>query len=377
METENINAESKGKIFLISNMWPDEESPGYGSFVKNLTDGFVKNGLEIVNKALIIGRPNLKFEKLKSYYRFFRQIIKGFTAGGFDLIYIHFPNQAIPILKFLYLFKHPKLIVNYHGEDLLYEEKGYLGILGKMTDKFVSKHAYRIVVPSDYFKKIVDERGIIDAEKIIVSPSGGISEDIFYPSDSFIPKTFSKESPMKIGYVGRLEPGKGIYSLLSVISELTSLGFPFKATIIGYGSLEQEVKDFINNDKYSENVTYIPRMPQKELGEVYRNLDLLIFPSIAKGESLGLTGIESMACGTPVIGSNARGIATYLRDGYNGFQISPEHPSEIVEKIMKYADLTPDQKIKMRENCIATGRKFYSKYVCDELSMTLVSIIKD
>ncbi|MDE6696273.1 MAG: glycosyltransferase family 4 protein [Muribaculaceae bacterium] len=375
MEQENSTAESKGKIFLISNMWPDEESPGYGSFVKNLTDGFVNNGLEIVNRALIIGRPSLKFEKLKSYFGFFRQIIKGFSHGGFDLIYIHFPNQAIPILKFLYLFKHPKLIVNYHGEDLLYEKKGYLGFLGKMTDKFVSKNAFRIVVPSEYFKKIVDERGIIDAHKIIVSPSGGISEDIFYPSESFIPKTFSKENPMRIGYVGRLEPGKGIFSLLNAISELTSSGFPFKATIIGYGTLEQDVKDFVKMDKYSGNVTYIPRMPQKDLGEVYRNLDLLIFPSIA--ESLGLTGIESMACGTPVIGSNARGIATYLRDGYNGFQISPEHPSEIVEKIMKYADLTPEQKIKMRENCISTGRKYYSKHVCDELSLTLNSLIND
>lgn len=375
MEQENSTAESKGKIFLISNMWPDEESPGYGSFVKNLTDGFVNNGLEIVNRALIIGRPSLKFEKLKSYFGFFRQIIIGFSHGGFDLIYIHFPNQAIPILKFLYLFKHPKLIVNYHGEDLLYEKKGYLGFLGKMTDKFVSKNAFRIVVPSEYFKKIVDERGIIDAHKIIVSPSGGISEDIFYPSESFIPKTFSKENPMRIGYVGRLEPGKGIFSLLNAISELTSSGFPFKATIIGYGTLEQDVKDFVKMDKYSGNVTYIPRMPQKDLGEVYRNLDLLIFPSIA--ESLGLTGIESMACGTPVIGSNARGIATYLRDGYNGFQISPEHPSEIVEKIMKYADLTPEQKIKMRENCISTGRKYYSKHVCDELSLTLNSLIND
>lgn len=375
MELENTNTESKGKIFLISNMWPDKESPGYGSFVKNLTNGFVKNGLEIVNKALIIGRPSLKFEKLKSYSKFFLQIIKGFSSGGFDLIYIHFPNQAIPILKFLYLFKRPKLIVNYHGEDLLYEEKGYLGILGKMTDKFVSKNAFRIVVPSEYFKKIVDKRGIIDADRIIVSPSGGISEDIFYPSDSFIPKSFSKENPMRIGYVGRLESGKGIYSLLNVISELTSSGFPYKATIIGYGSLEQEVKEFIKNDKYAENVTYIPRMPQNELGEVYRNLDLLIFPS--KEESLGLTGIESMACGTPVIGSNTKGIATYLRDGYNGFQISPERPSEIVEKIINYTELPPDQKIKMRENCIATGRKFYSKYVCNELSMNLNSFIKD
>lgn len=375
MEQENSTAESKGEIFLISNMWPDEESPGYGSFVKNLTDGFVKNGLEIVNKALIIGRPSSKFEKLKRYSGFFWQIFKGFSTGGFDLIYIHFPNQAIPILKFLYLFKHPKLIVNYHGEDLLYEKNGYLGFLGKMTDKFVSRHAFRIVVPSEYFKKIVDERGIIDNHKIIVSPSGGISEDIFYPSKSFIPKTFSKENPMRIGYVGRLEPNKGIFSLLNAISELTSSGFPFRATIIGYGSLEQNVKDFIKMDKYSGNITYIPRMPQKDLGEVYRNLDLLIFAS--KGESLGLTGIESMACGTPVIGSNAKGIATYLRDGYNGFQISPENPSDIVENIMKYADLTPDQKIKMRENCITTGQKYYSKRVCDELSMTLYSLIND
>ena len=50
-------------------------------------------------------------------------------------------------------------------------------------------------------------------------------------------------------------------------------------------------------------------------------MDLLIFSSSRTGESLGLTGIEAMACGVPVIGSDIGGIASYVENGSNGWLV--------------------------------------------------------
>lgn len=356
-------------------MWPDKDSPGYGSFVRNLSDGFVENGFEVVHKALIIGKPNLKIAKIKSYSNYYWHVLKGFIQGGYDLIYIHFPNQTIPMLRMLYSFRQPKIVVNYHGEDLLYYPKGYKGILGRMTDKFIRRHATKVVVPSNFFKEIIEKRGTTDVEKIIVSPSGGIAENIFYPPKAISnSQIFSEENPIKLGYIGRLEPEKGIHVFLEVLKKLISMRFPFKATIIGYGSQEKDVTDFISNPNVKEKVNYIPGLPQQRLGEIYRNIDLLIFPTLAH-ESLGLTGIESMACGTPVIGSRLGGVTTYLKDGYNGFLVAPGSPSEIIERIIQYTEMPEKQQTEIREHCISTSRRYYSSYVCNELSSELDAII--
>ena len=68
---------------------------------------------------------------------------------------------------------------------------------------------------------------------------------------------------------------------------------------------------FIDVHDLKKEITIVNGVPQEKLGDYYRGMDLLIFSSSRTGESLGLTGIEAMACGVPVIGSDIGGIAFY------------------------------------------------------------------
>ena len=360
----------KKRIFLISNMWPDHGSPGYGSFVKNVSEGLKAYGFDTVSTALIVGRPKGKLGKLRSYLKFYAQLAKGFF-GRYDFIYIHFPNQAIPLLRLLYPLRHPDIVVNYHGEDLLYTPTGYTAKLGRMTDKFCSRHASAIVVPSEYYKRLVIERGIAGEDRIIVSPSGGISSEIFHATEEAQAakrRRQSNKEPLRLGYVGRMEPEKGILTFLDVLKLLAGSDCDFRASIIGYGSEMDHTLEFIRRMGLENKVTVIPGVPQKELGSYYRDMDLLIFPSLNQAESLGLTGIESMACGTPVVGSNVGGIATYLIDGVNGFLVEPGNPQQIVEAVKRYSLMNDQQKLLMVNSGIETGKNFYRENVCRELA---------
>lgn len=353
------------RIFLISNMWPDSVSPGYGSFVKNVSEGLDVNGVVTSSKALIIGRPKGKWNKIKSYLNFYWSITKGFF-GKYDLIYIHFPNQAIPLLSFLYRFRKPKIVVNYHGEDLLYNPTGYTGRFGRATEQFCNKNVDAVVVPSEYYKRIVLEKGIIGEDKIFVSPSGGISKEIFFPlaETEFESREEPKNRALKFCYIGRMEEEKGILTFLKILKNLRSRNFNFQCRIIGYGSQMDYTLDFIRKEGLENSVEVIPGVPQKELGDHYREMDLLIFPSENDAESLGLTGIESMACGTPVVGSNVGGIATYLKDGENGFLVSPGDAEQFADAIQRYSSLPLEERKAMRAHSIATGKKYYSDEVC-------------
>lgn len=361
------------RIFLISNMYPSFNSPGYGVFVKNVAEELKQHECEVVSKAVISGRSKGKWDKIRKYLGFYAETIKGFFSD-YDLIYIHFPNQVIPLLRILYKFRQPKIVMNFHGEDLLYSKATLHNWLGKSTESFCKKYSTGIVVPSPYFAKIVDSRSLTYKERIVVSPSGGINENYFKPK--------SRESieekinhPIHLGYVGRIDPGKGIVEFLNVLKRMSERRIDYKATIIGYGSLIKQTENFIIDNNLSESTSIIMGVPQSELAVHYRDFNLLVFLSSRAEESLGLTGIESMACGTPVIGSNVGGIASYLEDGKNGYLISNiSNTDHIVDVIEEYTQSSKESRLNMYDNAVATGKRYFSSNVCRQLASDLKAL---
>lgn len=354
-------------------MYPTDTFPGYGSFVKNVCDELSKYGILIKYKSIIKGKTTSKYKKFIKYLCFYKSILINY-GKKYDFIYVHFPNQATPILKLLLKFCHKKLIINFHGEDLLYSQSSFGNTLGKMTEQLCIKFADGIIVPSEYFKSLVIQRNLIsDSNRIIVSPSGGINSSIFFPD----PQKNYNRSEIHIGYVGRMEPDKGIIEFIDTCKKLGELNIYFKATAIGYGSVYNQVKKDIVDSGLSKKVTLISGLPQKELGDYYRKFDLFIFSSSRKAESLGLTGIEAMACGVPVIGGNVGGIASYVKNDINGW-ITPIHDVDaIVSTIKRYIDLSIDKKKELHDNCIKTGRYYYSDAVCKRLASDIRKIINE
>lgn len=64
---------------------------------------------------------------------------------------------------------------------------------------------------------------------------------------------------------------------------------------------------------------------------LYSAMDLFVLPSLE--ETLGLTGIEAMSCGTPVLGSRAGGITDYLQDGVNGVYFKSGDLNDLLSKL--------------------------------------------
>lgn len=355
-------------FFLVSNMYPTEKHPGYGSFVRNVSEGLTELGMKEKCKSVIKGRPSSKVNKIIKYLNFYISILINYWKK-YDFIYIHFPNQAVPILYPLLKLKQKKLIVNLHGEDLIYSSTGYGNKLGKMMEKLCRQYADAIVVPSEYFKRLVIDRRLISSDRIIVSPSGGINSNIFYPDND---RNYDL-TQIHLGYVGRMERDKGIVEFVNVCKKLNYSNTPFKATAIGYGSIYTTIKEYIIQNGLSDKVVLIEGIVQPKLGNYYRSFDLLIFSSSSRtGESLGLTGIEAMACGVPVIGSNIGGIASYVVDGENGWLTPVKDVDAIFNRINNYIALAPEEKRRVSTNASKTGERYYSDSVCENLKQDIL-----
>lgn len=348
------------RLFLISNMYPTPQMPGFGVFVKNVADGLERYGCRIKYSALIYGRGRNRKEKLWKYCQFYWEILVKFLRGDYDVIYIHYPNMALPILLFLLKIRKKEVVVNLHGEDLFYPTGGFVSKLGKWNEKFLKRYAKCVIVPSVFFEEELLRRNVCEKERIFISPSGGINSHLFYS----LPRR--QHAKICLGYVGRIDDGKGWKEYIEALYILNDC-FDFDGIMIGYGSEEKLRDALLDSYHLKDKVAIVRGVEQKELCTYYNRFDLLLFTTQLP-ESLGLVGLEAMACGTPVVGTNIGGIPSYLKNRYNGFLVSPNDKQAVCNAVMEYMAMSHEDKNIMKQNCLLTAQNYYAEKVVNDLA---------
>jgi len=195
-------------------------------------------------------------------------------------------------------------------------------------------------VLTNFQKEKVKSLGI-DESKIILKPNS--------LNMSFVAQ---KERQSYI-YVGRLEESKGIYELLNVWNQLDER---FGLTIIGGGDIEDELrakydqKNIIFKGKCSREVTLANIATSR----------YLIQPSLWY-ETFGLTIIEAMSFGVPVIGFDIGTRGDFIQDGVNGFLSNLDNLKEVVEKSFNYTEYDS-----LSKNAIETAKLYENEYVIEK-----------
>ncbi|MEA2018797.1 MAG: glycosyltransferase family 4 protein [Campylobacterota bacterium] len=355
------------KILLISNMYPSKESPFFGIFVKNF-----KNQLEQkeVTFTLVVveGRGISKIEKIQKYFKFFIDVRSEIKKNDYDVIYVHYISHSLIPLLFVKLFSNKPLILNAHGSDVLVNNK-----MGKFIQKLVIpiiKKANLLVVPSEYFKDIIYHKFSINKEKIFVSPSGGINTQFFKPQN--ITKNI-----FTIGYVSRIDKGKGWDILLDAISLLKAKGFTFKVLMIGGGVEEKLLLQKIEELKLENIVNFVGPKPHNELVSYFNQMNIFAFTTTRLSESLGLVGLEAMACAVPVVGSNIGGLPGYIDDGINGALFESSNYHELSKHLEYFMNLDSDEIRKYQVNALETAKKYDSEKVTQELLSSIEKAINE
>ena len=151
-------------------------------------------------------------------------------------------------------------------------------------------------------------------------------------------------------YVGRLEESKGIYKLLKIWNLLDER---YMLTIVGGGDIEEDLRV-----KYSKkNIIFKGKCSREETLYSISKSKYLIQPSVWY-ETFGLTMIEAMGYGVPVIGLDIGTRKDFIEDGINGFLCDKNNLKNIIEKSFKFTDY----KILSR-NALLKAKEFENSYV--------------
>ena len=350
----------KPKILLISNMYPSDKYPAYGIFVKNFVD-ILSNNFNFTN-IVIRGREKDKLKKSMIYGLFFIRTFYNIFFKKNDYIYVHYISLISVLLYFIFPFIRCKIILNFHGTDMIGEFSKFSKFIFFFTKK-ISKKANLIIVPSEYFKNRAIEILEVKKNDIYVYPSSGIDLELFRPlsKEKNRNKFGFNDDAYVVGMVSSIYEAKGWKVFLDAMYKLKNSISNLKILIAGRGIEEEELLNYIKNKNLDDIVIFVGEKSHSELVEIYNALDVFVFPTMLE-ESLGLVGLEAMACGVPVVGSNIGGLTDYIKDNYNGYLFEVGNCNDLASKVLKCRDNK-----KLSQKAINTAYLFSSKVVSKKL----------
>ena len=195
--------------------------------------------------------------------------------------------------------------------------------VGRLVNCFI---AVSIAVKNEYLRF-----GFKDG-KILVIGTGLPIEEI---KQKAISRDFLKEYPFLfgkfiIGTIGRLSWEKGTNFLVEALPLILKENCNIACFIIGSGPMEREIYNKAQSLNLLEHIHFLGLIEDPYY--ILSHFDIFILPSLKEG--LGLSLMEAMTLGVPVVASRVGGIVELIDHKVNGLLIEPSNPIEIAESVL-------------------------------------------
>jgi glycosyltransferase involved in cell wall biosynthesis len=208
--------------------------------------------------------------------------------------------------------------------------------------RIVMEKAQMIIAPSNFMKDLLVKGGC-DPEKIVVIPHG------IEPIGTLAVENI-KNRLLRFGYIGRIDPLKGLHLLLEA-TEFLRNGSSCEVHLFGAARNpwdEEYLKKTLSIYKGKAKLINHGLIPHEELKEVFEQIDVLVVPSILP-EAFGFVVAEAFSAAKPVIVFNSGALPEQVKDGLNGFVIQQNDAKTLSEAIQRFID-NPDLTTEMSKN---------------------------
>ena len=248
--------------------------------------------------------------------------LKSFKDEGFDIIHAQTPFSLGFTAAFLAKRHHLPLVHTYHTyfEEYIH----YIPLPRPLMSWFAEVESRRfcnqcdvVIAPSRQMKDRLVNYDIVVPIEVI--PTGVSAEAELTPTDvsRFRVQLGLTNGHRLLVFAGRLGLEKNVFFLLDSFRTVRRAIGDVKLVIIGDGPQRAAMEEKVRRLDLEKDVVFTGYLPHREVLLAFKAATLCVFPSVT--ETQGLTVLESMAMGTPVVGIDAMGVGELLHNNVGGF----------------------------------------------------------
>lgn len=378
------------RVVVATGLYPPEIG-GPATYSKLLVDELPQRGIGV---RVVPFRSVRSLPRILRHAAYFWRVLR--ASRGADIIFAQDPvSVGLPALvasrilgkKFIlkivgdyaweqFQIKNEKRKIKNENAKLKtveeFQEKRYdaLTEMRRLVQKFVARHASRVIVPSEYLKRIVTHWGVPE-EKIAV-----IYNAFMRPSTPEM-KTEARlglhmsQDTFMIVSAGRLVPWKGFGGLIEAMHRLRPEVPSARLFIIGSGPEENKFKRMASGMQSADAVTFTGSVPHEVLLRYLRAGDLFILNSSYEGFSHTL--LEAMAMGIPVAARAIGGNPEVMESGKAGVLYEGDD-SDTVSRVIRNLYENPRLSAQYAAAGQAAAGRFTKEIMIEKTAGVLLSI---
>jgi len=316
-----ISESVKRKPIELGMHWFPQGGGGADRYLHGLVCAMQSNGLQ--PKTIVFGKPDpslsdVRILPMASLPARLWAIRKAAVAASAEcsgrLIASHFALYALPVIDML---KRHSFVVHFHGpwaEESKAERASAVAVAVKhMVERQVYHAADRLITLSQAFADILVQDYAVEPSRVTVIP-GGVDTSAFRgDEDRRAARSLLKwpQDRRIVLAVRRLRRRMGIELLIDAAALVRQRDPECLFLIAGVGDERPALERRIIDLQLQDHVRLIGFVPDAELASAYRAADCTVMPSIAL-EGFGLAAVESLAAGTPCLGTPVGGLPEAL-----------------------------------------------------------------
>jgi glycosyltransferase involved in cell wall biosynthesis len=170
---------------------------------------------------------------------------------------------------------------------------------------------------------------------------------------------------VRLLYVGRFNTFKNVETLVEAVGRLSQMDVgDFELNLVGEGEQRPVVERMVSELGLTRRVHFVGWVARDRIADHYRSAD--IFVTATTWEGMPNTVLEAMACGLPIVGTQASGLRELVRDGLNGYLVPIKDPDALVQALARLVDNGYERRRMGRQSRKLAEREFAWEYIAEQ-----------
>ena len=239
-----------------------------------------------------------------------------------DVVHVHMP-YPVAELAVLSMGGRRPCVATYHSDVV--RQRTWARLLAPLRRRFLRRTRCVLATSDAYANSSPTLRGVRDKCRVV--PLGVDIERFADPARTV-------QSPIDVDgqvvlFVGRFRHYKGLAVLVEAMAQLDA-----NLVLVGDGAERRRLERQIRRSPARSRIELLGDVSDEELPGCYARADVVVLPSTLRSEAFGLTLVEAMASGTPVVSTElGTGTSEVNEHGVTGLVVPPDDPIALREAI--------------------------------------------